>query len=239
MKKNNKLIASCLIVVMLFSSVIMSGCEKREEAALDSSINADNAKYWRDILWKYRDQNDVKQILLVRYTGGCSAKAQYYQKSKYNNAWELTFESTAYVGRQGIGKVEEGDNQTPTGDFGIRPFAFGILPNPGTSLEYLDVTKDTYACDEDTELYNQIFDISKSEHKNCTGEEMFKYSPEYNYGLTMENNPNNVYPNGSNIFLHCKGAKSFTGGCVALDQKDMVTVLKTCDKNMRIVVGDD
>ncbi len=218
---------------------ILSGCGTRQEIPADPNISAENAQYWREALQKYRDNDNVKQVLLIRYIGGCSATAQYYQKSNYNNAWELTFESTAFVGEHGIGTCVEGNCKSPVGDFGIRPFAFGILPNPGTKLDYLNVTKDTYCCDEDTKLYNQIFDISKSDHKDCKGEEMYKYTPEYNYGLTIECNPDNVYPNGSNIFLHCKGAKPFTGGCVALDQKDMKTVLQTADKNMRVIIFDN
>ena len=49
----------------------------------------------------------------------------------------------------------------------------------------------TYACDEDCEFYNQIIDISKTGH-DCKGEEMYKYSPEYNYGLQTGTNPENV-----------------------------------------------
>lgn len=205
----------------------------------NKDINPKQAQYWREALWKYRDDDSVHQMLLIKYVGGCDANAEYYIKSNHNNAWELKFNSDVYVGKNGISTTPvEGDNRTPTGDFGIRDFAFGILPNPGTKLRYLDVTPTTYACDEDTEYYNQIFDISQSNHKDCKGEEMYKYTPEYNYGLTLEHNPKNIYPNQSNIFIHCKGTKPFTGGCIALDQDDMKTILKTCDKGMRVVINE-
>lgn len=232
-----ELIAVLAILIVVLMPDIKVAFNQNDCANKD--INPDRAQYWRETLWKYRDDDSVHQMLLIKYTGGCDAIAEYYIKSEYNNAWELKFESEAYVGKNGISAdIVEGNNATPVGDYGIRDTAFGILPNPGTKLKWLDVTPNTYACDEDTELYNQIFDISKSNHKDCKGEEMYIYSPEYNYGFTMEHNPNNEYPLQSNIFIHCKGAKPFTGGCVALDQEAIKTILTTCDKGMRVVVDD-
>lgn len=203
----------------------------------DPSINPDNAQFWRKTIQKYRKDDNVHQVLLVRYTGGCGAIAQFYEKSKYNNAWELTLESSVYVGKHGIGKTGEGDSKSPSADIGIRR-AFGILPNPGTKLDYLDVVESTYACDENCEYYNQIIDTTKTGHK-CTGEDMFTYSPEYNYGIESSFNNENKYPEGSAIFIHCKGAKAFTGGCIAFDQKDMKYILQHADNGMRIVIGEN
>ena len=42
-------------------------------------------------------------------------------------------------------------------DFGVLD-AFGIKPNPGTALQYTDITDTIYACDEECEYYNQIID---------------------------------------------------------------------------------
>ncbi len=241
-KKDKALRIIELIVVLVVAVAVLLPYIKpalNHNDCANKDIDPEKAQYWREVMWKYRDDDVVHQMLLIKYTGGCDAVAEYYIKSDYNNAWELKLKSSAYVGKNGISSdIVEGNNATPVGDYGIRDFAFGILPDPGTQLDYLDVTPTTYACDEDTELYNQIFDISRSNHKDCKGEEMYKYTPEYNYGLTMEHNPDNIYPKQSNIFIHCKGAKPFTGGCIALDQEDMKTILITCDKGMRVVVND-
>ncbi len=217
--------------------VTESSVEIQTDMPADPSINPDNAQFWRTVIQNYRTDDNVKQLLLVRYTGGCSATAQFYEKSDYNNAWELTLESDVYVGKYGIGKTGEGDAKTPSSDIGVRK-AFGILPNPGTALDYLDVTETTYACDEEGEYYNQIVDSAKTGHA-CTGEDMFTYSPEYNYGIETTYNDENHYPDGSAIFLHCKGAKPFTGGCVAFDQKDMEYILQHAENGMRIVIGEN
>ncbi len=245
--KLRKLLLSLLLVLCLVFSMTACGTNSAEqqdadnadEAAVDMpddpNINPDTAQYWAEILGKYRFDDNVNQLLLVRYTGGCSAVAQYFVKSDYNSAWELEFESIADVGKHGIDKTKEGDAKAPTMDLGIVT-AFGLLPNPGTAFDYIDIKETTYACDEDCEYYNQIIDIEETGHE-CTGEAMYDYSPQYNYGLATDYNSKNVYPNGSAIFIHVKGVKGYTGGCIALDQDDMETILKTAEPGMRVVIG--
>ena len=43
---------------------------------------------------------------------------------------------------------------------------------------------------------------------------------------------------GSNLFIHCKGAKPFTMGCVALDEEYMITILKKADQGMRVYYSE-
>ena len=64
-----------------------------------------------------------------------------------------------------------GDGKTPIGT--LRPLsAFGVKPNPGTTMPYIDVKPTTYACDEDCEYYNKIIDTAETQH-DCKGEEMY------------------------------------------------------------------
>lgn len=242
MKKRNIFLMTIAMALTLVSSTFTSA-ETQEpvekDAFAESGISAENAQYWRETLQKYRDDSNVNQIMLVRYTGGCSAKVYFYEKMvDENNAWSLVFEEDdAYVGKNGIDKVGEGDAKTPTADLGVLT-AFGIRSNPGTALEYIDVKPTTYACDEECEYYNTIIDTEETGHE-CAGEEMFKYTPEYNYGFATDFNEECVQGGGSAIFVHCKGAKAFTGGCIALDEEDMVEVLKHADAGMRVVIGED
>lgn len=209
------------------------------EAPADSSINTENAQYWREVLQHYRTDAKVNQIMLVRYTGGCSAKVFFYEKlTAENDAWSLVFEEDdAFVGKFGIGKTSEGDAKTPIADLGVL-YAFGIRRNPGTALRYIDVKPTTFACDEECEYYNTILDTAETGH-NCKGEEMYRYTPEYNYGIATDFNAECVPGAGSAIFLHCKGAKAFTGGCVALDEQHMSQILRCADAGMRVVIGND
>lgn len=206
--------------------------------AEERQVNADNQAYWREMLQKYRVDDQVHQVMLVRCTEGSNAIVQFYQKlTDQNDAWSLVFETDAYIGKNGTGKTGEGDAKTPLGDFGVLN-AFGILENPGTALDYIDIVETTYACDEEGEYYNQIIDTEETGHE-CTGEQMFLYTPEYNYGIATDFNAENEWPNGSAIFLHCKGAKVFTGGCIAINEACMKTVLQYADPGMRIIIHEE
>lgn len=202
--------------------------------AIDPTINVENQNFWGEMLDKYRHDKKVTELLFVRYLGGCNARIQFYVKSGKKEIWHLKFESAGYVGKQGIDKEKEGDAKTPTGDFGVLE-AFGIMPNPGTALPWIDVTPTTYACDEQGSHYNKIIDTKKTGHQ-CKGEEMYEITPCYNYGIATDFNKEGVWPKGSAIFVHVKGAKPYTGGCIALDEADMVTVLKAAHAGMRVIV---
>ena len=211
---------------------------KAEEtsAAGEKAIDLDAAQERREIMQKYRSDDSVKQMMIVSHTEGWNARVFFYEKAEENDAWTLVFDGEAYIGKNGMNKTKEGDTKTPCGDYEILQ-AFGILPNPGTTLEYIDITPETFACDEDCEYYNQIIDTKETGH-NCKGEEMYKFCPEYNYGLTTSFNRENKYPDGSAIFVHCKGQKPFTGGCIALDEKEMKLVLEKAEPGMHIYLDE-
>ena len=67
---------------------------------------------------------------------------------------------------------------------------------------------------------------------------MFHTVPEYNYGIATDFNKECIWPKGSAIFIHCKGHKTWTGGCIALDEERMVELLKNCDKSLIITISD-
>lgn len=239
-----------ITIMVLAAAIIMASCgnslgeatsqeaktEDPAPVAEEKTIDTDAAQARREILQKYRSDDSVKQMLIVSHTDGWNANVWFYDKADVNAAWTLVFEGNAYIGKNGMNKTKEGDTKTPCGDYEILQ-AFGILPNPGTTLDYIDITPDTFACDEDCEYYNQIIDVKETGH-NCNGEEMYKLCPEYNYGLTTSFNMENKYPEGSAIFVHCKGQKPFTGGCIALDEQDMKTVMEKAEPGMHIYLDE-
>ncbi len=137
----------------------------------------------------------------------------------------VLFTTSVYVGKNGLGKTGEGDSKTPVGTLHVLS-AFGIKANPGTTMPYIDVTPTVFACDDNCEYYNQIIDTAVVHHQ-CKGEEMYTYQPQYNYGLATDFNQECIYPNGSNIFVHVKGQKPYTGGCIAFDEDKMVEIPAT------------
>jgi len=191
-------------------------------------------KFGSQALAKYRTDTAVHNVILVQCTGGSEAKVQMYHKDDSLGTWSRIIDTDGYIGRHGYTEDKrEGDGKSPVGDFGIL-LAYGIKPNPGASISYLRVTPDTYAIDGDNEYYNQIVDATVSGTRD--GEEMYAYTPEYNYGLSLDYNKACIPGAGSNIFLHCKGAKPATGGCVAVDEEVMRQILLTITPQDRICI---
>ena len=69
-------------------------------------------------------------------------------------------------------------------------------------------------------------------------EEMYSYQPQYNYGIATDFNKECIYPNGSAIFIHVKGSKPYTGGCISFDEDRMVEILKNCDMSLVIKIKE-
>ncbi len=147
---------------------------------------------------------------------------------------KVLFTTSVNIGKNGLGKTGEGDSKTPIGTMHVLS-AFGIKENPGTTIPYTRVTPTVFACDDSCQYYNQIIDTAVVHHQ-CKGEEMYKYQPQYNYGLATDFNKECIYPKGSNIFIHVKGEKPYTGGCIAFDEDKMIEILRKCDKSLLIVV---
>lgn len=215
----------CCIILCIFAMNLL-GCESKPK---------DIGFKWSDITTaKYRYDDNVNYILAVKYVGASDAKIFLYEKDKNNkNAWTEVLNCDGIVGKNGIGKTKEGDNMAPKGDFPIL-MSFGIKNNPGTRLPYLDINDNIYAC-EDENNYNKIIDINVYPHE-CNGEHMIDYSPEYNYGFKIGYNIENTMGKGSSIFFHCKGAKSYTGGCIAVDEVNVKKILQIIDNTTRVVI---
>lgn len=170
-----------------------------------------------------------KQLLEVFDVHGSSAKARLSINGK------VVFVTDVYIGKDGVGKTTEKDALTPTDTLHIVK-AFGVKPNPGTTIPYINVTPSTFACDEDCQYYNQIIDTTSVHHYGCKGEDMYHIVPEYNYGIVTDYNKECIYPNGSNIFIHCKGSKPYTSGCIAFDDNKMIEILRHCNTSLKIIV---
>lgn len=192
------------------------------------TIKADR---WSKLLDKYYNNKKVKQLVFVKYTGGSKAKVLMY--SKKAGGWKCILECQGYVGQKGINKRKEGDKKTPTGVFNLTE-AFGIKTNPGTSMPYIRINKHLYWC-ADKEHYNQLIDVRKTPHK-CRGEHLINYVPQYNYGMVLNYNSKNVYKKGSAIFLHCKGKRPYTAGCIAVSEKCMIKILKNAKSGTKICI---
>ena len=224
-----KILAPVLFMCML----LLCGCSDTPQATPENTPSI----HWRkDTTGKYLNDDSVKQIITVQATEGSNAVIKLFEKTVEDgkNVWTETLDCTGYIGLEGLGKTREGDNKTPIGDFGITT-AFGIKENPGTVIPYIDVDENTYCCGDEN-FYNQMIDISEHPHDCSDGEHIIEYSPEYNYGIFVDYNKDGTPGLGSAIFFHCAGANTYTGGCIAVSEENMVTILKALDANARIII---
>lgn len=189
---------------------------------------------WERLLDKYKDADSTEQLIFVKYKGGSQAELVMFQKeaSKAGNRWTEVLSCPAYVGKNGIGKTQEGDQRTPTGTFRILS-AFGVKENPGTRLPYTVLNPYLYWSAE-RETYNQMVDIRETGVEN--GEHLMDYQPQYHYAMVIGYNQRGVYGKGSAIFLHVKGNTSYTAGCVSVSEKDMKKILKNATKRTKICI---
>lgn len=190
--------------------------------------------FWNSKIEEYSNKDDVHSLIFVKYKEKSDAKIILYKKDQ-NKQFKELLNINGFVGKNGLGKEKEGDSKTPIGDFGIIN-AFGIKPNPGTSLEYLNINEYHYCCDENCKFYNKIID-SKQENHDCKGEHIIKYVPQYNYAIFIDYNKECVFPKGSAIFMHCVGRKPYTAGCVSVSENNMINILKEIDANTRVCIN--
>lgn len=129
--------------------------------------------------------------------------------------------------------MKEGDRKTPAGVFGFTK-AFGIKDNPGAKLPYTKLNPYLYWCG-DKQWYNTLVDVRETPHE-CSGEHLISYVPHYNYVLAIDYNPECIFGKGSAIFLHCTGSNPYTGGCVAVNESNMIRIMQTVDKGAKICI---
>ncbi|MDO4298375.1 MAG: L,D-transpeptidase family protein [Lachnospiraceae bacterium] len=197
----------------------------------DKILKQDSGKNRRKQPDRYCIDGRTHQLILAEYESGSTARVCMYQKE--GDVWQRVLECMGYVGKNGLGKTEEGDRKTPEGVFTLTG-AFGIRENPGTKMPYVQVYSNLYLCG-DREHYNRLIDITQYPH-DCCGEHLIEYVPQYNYGMFLDYNRECVYGKGSAIFLHCTGEKDYTEGCIAVSESDMITILRYAEPGIQICI---
>ncbi|MBQ4620293.1 MAG: L,D-transpeptidase family protein [Clostridia bacterium] len=180
------------------------------------------------------------QIITVEYLPATGrGKLSFYQKTEDVN-WVLLIDSArARMGRNGIGKAKEGDGKTPSGTYNLTQ-PFGILDDPGTQLEgYVKVTENHWwCCNPGSKYYNQLVDESAApDFRPIRGmDEKLININAYQYAIFIDYNAECTPKLGSAIFLHCKGNKSTTSGCIAVDFEIMENIMKITKPGAKIVI---
>lgn len=147
-----------------------------------------------------------------------------------NGKYVSIFTCTAMIGKNGPAKHAEGDTKTPLGTWTIGE-AYGIKDDPGSLLPYTQINDDMYWCatGSNGKKYNTLIyrsddpdaDYSEDEH-------LMDYPIRYAYLVDLGYNKACAPYAGNAIFLHCWKEPDYpTGGCVAVSEENMVTILQT------------
>ena len=206
-----------------------------EEPAAFEEVEYEDSPAW---VGELEAAQDTDQVFVIAAIGGTTATVSMHEKDE-NGTWKEIMTTPAFIGKKGLGKEKEGDAKTPVGTFRFN-YAFGICPDPGCALEYQQVTEDDYWSGDqrDGYHYNEMVSIADLPDLNTDdSEHITDYTNEYKYCLNISYNEEGTPGLGSAIFLHCLGAKKpYTGGCVAIPEEKMVTVMQNVQEDCAVVI---
>ena len=143
------------------------------------------------------------------------------------------------LGKRGIGrKKKEGDLITPRGIFGIKQLLYrkDRVKKMQTNLKKIVINKNMGWCDDpNSKKYNKLIRLPF----NYSHEKLFKKDNSYDIILVLNFNMNPVRKNkGSAIFIHV-AKKNFkkTEGCVAINKKSLIRILKKLKKRTKVKIS--
>jgi len=142
------------------------------------------------------------------------------------------------VGKNGISKQKkEGDKKTPKGIFMLDCLYYrkDRLKKPKTTLKCIEIKKNMGWCDDvnNPKKYNKLIKIDKS----IKSEKLKRTDYKYDLLLPIKYNfKNPVIGLGSCIFIHLTKNYQPTAGCIALQKKDFLIMLKLIKKKTKIKI---
>lgn len=190
---------------------------------------------------------DATQIITIKAVG---SSAKFTAWTKASTGWRTVISTTAArIGSMGVtdgNTRRQNTNTTPSGTYAITQ-AFGILPNPGTTLPYHLVTKDDWWVeDNNSPYYNSLrtssqggFDMAAPESSVNGSEHLVVHPGQYDYAIVVDYNMAPSVPyRGAGIFIHVSTGHP-TAGCIAVPKSTIIALLRWLDPaaHPRIAIG--
>lgn len=125
---------------------------------------------------------------------------------------------------------QEGDKKAPIGIFNLDA-VFGYAKEIKTKMPYLYADKELICVDDsDSEFYNQI--IKKPKNLPKSFEEMKRDDGQYELGIVVGHNKEQLKNRGSCIFIHVeKSSGSPTVGCTSMKLEEIGKIVSWLDKS--------
>ena len=142
------------------------------------------------------------------------------------------------IGKNGLTKKKrEGDKKTPIGIFNIEHLYFrkDRVNLPETNLKKVHIKPNMGWCDDvkKPKKYNRLVNVQQ----NIQHEKLFRKDYKYDLLIPIKYNFNYIIPgNGSCIFIHLTKNYQPTLGCIALQKKDFLIMLKLINKNTKVKI---
>tara|TARA_B100000902_G_C26934624_1_gene727998 strand:- start:207 stop:701 length:495 start_codon:yes stop_codon:yes gene_type:complete len=143
------------------------------------------------------------------------------------------------VGKNGLSQKKiEGDKKTPIGTYKIEHLYFrkDRIKLPKTYLKTVEIKPDMGWCDDINfpSKYNKLIKIDKKIHH----EALYRNDYKYDLLIPIKYNFNKVIPGkGSCIFIHLTKNYHSTAGCIAIQKKDFLILLKLIKRNTKIKIS--
>src|SRR5210317_138211 len=148
------------------------------------------------------------------------------------------FKFKCCIGQKDLAKnKKEGDKKTPIGIFEIENLYFrkDRKKKPKTLLKCININKNMKWCNDIRypKKYNKLLK-SKA---NVRSEELFRKDFKYDFLIQINYNfKKPIIGKGSCIFIHLTKDYKPTAGCIALNEKDFLIMLKLINKNTKIKI---
>ena len=149
------------------------------------------------------------------------------------------FKFKCSVGKKGFSKnKKEGDYTTPKGIFRLGNIYYRAdrIEKPKSKLKTIAIKKEMGWCDDPkSQFYNKLIKIKKK--PKFSYEKLFRKDFKYDLLILIKYNYKKVIKyKGSAIFLHLTKNYSRTKGCIALQKKDLLILLKIINKKTKIKI---
>jgi len=150
------------------------------------------------------------------------------------------FKFNCAFGKKGKTKNKiEGDKKTPIGTFTLGNLYYRAdrKKPPETRLKLIKIKKNMGWCDDinSKKNYNKLIKIKKK--FKFSFEKLYRKDKIYDYFIVINYNTKKPIKNkGSAIFLHLTKNYKKTLGCLALDEKDFLILVKIINKNTKIKI---
>ena len=161
-----------------------------------------------------------------------------YLKNKHTLLFD-NFYFNCSIGKMGLVKKKlEGDKKTPIGTFNIGNLYYrkDRIKKPRTDLHCIAIRKNMGWCDDLTnkDKYNKPIKINN----RVKHEKLYRKDKKYDLLIPVKYNFNNtILGKGSCIFIHLTKNYLPTAGCIALQEKDFLIMLKILKKKTKIKIS--